>query len=63
MEANKGTLHETMHLTVMLKTIHQDCKRGQVAAIYEDDSAAAADYEADDDFGDDEIAAINAIRQ
>ena len=50
-------------LAVELETIHQDRKRGQVAAIYEEDNSAAADYEADDDFGDDEIAVINAIRQ
>ena len=63
-EANKDTLHKAMRLAVGLETIHQDRKRGQVAAIYkEDDSAATDDYEADDDFGDDEIAAINAICQ
>ena len=63
MEANKESLHEAMRLAVELETIHQDRKRGQVAAIYEEDDSAAADYEADDDFGDDEIAAINAVRQ
>ena len=63
MEANKETLHEAMRLAVKLETIHQDHKRGQVAAIYEEDDSAAADYEADDDFGDDKIAAINAIHQ
>ena len=53
-----------MRLAVELKTIHQDRKRGQVAAIYEeDDSAATADYKADNNFGYDKIAAINAIRQ
>ena len=64
MEANKDTLHEAMQLAGELKTIHQDCKRGQVAAICEeDDSAITANYEANDDFGNDEIAAINVIRQ
>ena len=63
MEANKESLHEAMRLAVELETIHQDHKRGQVAAIYEEDDSAAADYEANNDFGDDEIAAINAIRQ
>ena len=63
MEANKDSLHEAMRLAVELETIHQDRKRGQVAAIYEEDDSAAADYEADNDFGDDEIAAINAIHQ
>ena len=63
MEANKESLHEAMRLAVELETIHQDRKQGQVAAIYDNDDFAAADYEADDDFGDDEIAAINAFRQ
>ena len=62
MEANKESLHEAMRLAVELETIHQDRKRGQVAAIYEEEESAA-DYDADDDFGEDEIAAINAIRQ
>ena len=57
MKANKETLHEAMRLAVELETIHQDCKRGQVAAIYKEDDSA------DDNFGDDKIAAINAIRQ
>ena len=63
MEANKDSLHEAMRLAVELETIHQDRKRGQVAAIYEEDDSATADYEADDEFGDDEIVAINAICQ
>ena len=37
MEANKDMLHEAMLLAVELETIHQDRKRGQVAAIYEED--------------------------
>ena len=64
MEANKDTLNEAMRLAVGLETIHQDLKRGQVAAIYDKaDSTVTADYEANDDFGNDEIAAINAICQ
>ena len=63
MEANKESLHEAMRLAVKLETIHQASKWGQVAAIYEEDDSAAADYKADDNFGDYEIVAINAIRQ
>ena len=63
MEANKDTLHEAMRLAVELETIHQDRKRGQVAMIYKEDNSSAANYEADDDFGNDNIAAINTIHQ
>ena len=57
-------LNKAMRLAVELETIHQDRKRGQVAAVYEEDhSATTAKYEADDNFGDDKIAAINAICQ
>ena len=37
MEANKDMLHKAMRLAIELETIHQDRKRGQVAAIYEED--------------------------
>ena len=61
MEANKDTLHESMHLAVELETINQDCRatRGQVRVV---EKADIADDENEDDLQDDEIAAINAIR-
>ena len=61
MEAGKETLQESMTLATELEVIHQDKKRGTVhaiaAAVNEDDTVN------EEDLNDEEIAAINAIRQ
>ena len=61
MEANKYTLHESMHLAVELETINQDRRatQGQVSAV---EKANAAADKNENDLQDDEIPAINAIR-
>ena len=60
MEANKNTLHESMRLAVELETINQDQRSawGQVTAVEKIDTT---DDKNEDNFQDNEIAAINAI--
>jgi len=61
MEAGKDTLQESMTLANELEVIHQDKRRGQVHAIIQEEDEGATVNE--DDFNEEEIAAINAIRQ
>jgi len=61
MEAGKATLQESMTLATELEVIHQDKKRGHVHAVGRSEEEDETVNE--DDFDDEEINAINAIRQ
>ena len=58
MEANKDTLRESVTLALELETIHSERRVRTVAAVAED-----AREEAEHDFDDEELEAVNAIRQ
>ena len=58
MEANKDTLRESVTLALELETIHSERRVRTVAAVTED-----VQEEAEHDFDDEELEAVNAIRQ
>ena len=62
MEAGKATLQESMTLATELEVIHQDKKRGHLHAIVRSDEEED-DHHNEDDLNEEEVAAINAIRQ
>ena len=63
MEANKDTLRESVALAIELETIHgRPGARATVAAVQQEDENCEM-AEIRDDIDDDELAAINAIRQ
>ena len=59
MEAGKETLQESMTLASELEVIHQDKRRGHVHAV----SAENEPVKEEDELNEDEIKAVNAIRQ
>ena len=59
MEANKNTLRESVTLALELETIHSERRVRTVAAVTTEDAQEGPDH----DFDDDELEAVNAVRQ